>query len=146
MLTKKELCQCILLKAQQKFNKSMTDLDVYYAGPEVGLALAVLGMIQDPSTMDYVKNMAHNAVLYRHGNGKNLTCLELVNLLPDENGFRVVEKEAKEVKKESYTWEQLKERLGDRTYYRLLDLMGDLKTHEEIQIAINALQNKLDAI
>ena len=145
MLTKKELCQCILLKAQQKFNKSMTDLDVYYAGPDVGLALAFLGMIQDKSTLDYVKNMTP-MILYKHGNGNNLTCIELLNILPDENGFKIEKKEDKKEKGENYTLDQIRDRLGERTFYRLLDLLENLQTPEDIRIIINALQSKLDAL
>lgn len=153
MLTKKELCQCILLKAQQKFSKPMTDLDVYYAGPEVGLALAFLGMIQDPSTLDYVKNTANSSILYKHGNGRTFTCLELLNMLPqDFNIIKEVQEKEKEVVEDNkepekeITWDDLKQAIGERSYYRLLDLMESLNTKETIEATISALKGKLNAL
>ena len=53
MMTRKEFCQHILTKAQQKFGKKMGDLDVYYA-PEVGVALEYLGMVEDMATSDHI--------------------------------------------------------------------------------------------
>ena len=82
MLTKIELCQCFLSKAQQKFGKAMSELDAYYAGSEVGLALAYMGMIKDQNTLDYIK---HNiTAIFKHPSGKELTYLELLNMLPEK--------------------------------------------------------------
>jgi len=157
MLTKVELCQCFLTKAQQKFGKAMSELDAYYAGSEVGLALAYMGMIKDQNTLDYIK---HNiTAIFKHPSGKELTYLELLNMLPEKIPDKDISlisqikdnKENKEVKLENGLTEEqirdqrnqdlirIKDRLGERKYFRLLDAFEYLKI-EEFDAAINLLK------
>ena len=126
MLTRKELCQCFLSIAQKKFSKPMTELDTYYAGAEVGIALAYLGMIKDPNTIGYIKN--NPCTLFRHTNGRELTCIELLSLLPESD--TKIEINETETNQQITSFGQLKEKLGERKYYRLLDAFEGLQSDE----------------
>ena len=139
MLTRKELCQIFLIKAQQKFGKPMTELDIYYAGAEVGIALSYLGLIQDQSSLYYVKGAP--CPVFKHPNGKELNYFELLGFLPEEN--TVVKKEVKEIKNQvpdaaillSMDEDQIKELLGDRKYFRISDAIETLKGEELVIVA-----------
>jgi len=136
MLTRKEMCQIYLIKAQQKFGKSMSELDIYYAGPEVGIALSYLGLIQDHTSIEYIKSAP--CTLYKHTNGKELSYLEFLSLLPETTTNNTVT--ASEVKKpsqaqDSLTEEQIKEFLGDRKYYRICDAIENFQKEDLVAVA-----------
>lgn len=152
MLTRKELCQFFLLRAQQKFGKAMTELDSYYAGSDVGIALAYLGLLKDPDTLAYIKN--NPSTLYKHPNGNELSVIELLNLLPEDRENREKQKEQEEQKeqkeqemsdaqekikdvsieidedKKPVSEDQIRQILGDRKYYRVLDVIETLSKDE----------------
>jgi len=136
MLNKKELCQCFIANAQQRYKKQMTDLDVYYASSEVGLALAYLGMVTDQSTLEYIKNKlkSEGSTLFKHSNGRELNCVELLNLLPDEMPIEQAKPKPKEnppIQVESnITEEEIKQKLGERKYYRLLDAFETIQLED----------------
>ena len=122
MLTKREICQYFLHKAQQKFGKVMTELDVYYANPEVGISLAYLGLIKDKDTFKYAMN--NPCVLFKHQNGKQFTLVELLNLIPDEKlpncPIELPEDE-----------DEIKKFIGERKYFRLLDAIELIQESDE---------------
>ncbi len=133
MLTRKELCQVFLLKAQQKFGKSMTEIDIYYAGPEVGLALHYLGLVHDRDSLRYIQD--NPDTMFKHPNGKELSFTELLQMLPDDTvSAPVLEKSVECLEaKDSYSGKtecEIKELLGERKYYRLLDAIETLEPHE----------------
>lgn len=122
MLTKREICQYFLYKAQQKFGKVMTELDVYYANPEVGIALAYLGLIKDKDTLKYVMN--NSCVLFKHQNGKEFTLVELLNIIPNErlpNCLIDLPEDEDEIKR----------LIGVRKYFRLLDAIELIQESDE---------------
>jgi len=151
MLNRKEICQYFLAKAQQKFGKVMTELDVYYAGAEVGISLAYLDLIKDRDTYKYI--LSNPCTLFKHQNGNELTFIELLNLLP-ENSIKVetkIEKEEKveEIKVEETKVEeigigeeQIKKNIGDRNYYRLLDAI-DVIQGSEMGVELFRLKTKV---
>lgn len=144
MLTKKELCQCLLLVGQQKYKKPMTEIDVYYANEiGVGVALAHLNMIKDPTLLNFITSDA-NSYLYKHTNGKKLTYSELLNILPENEVIKPkVEKTNNlDVGPEGLTETQIKEILGERKYYKLLDAFDSLEA-DELGVALNLIKNKL---
>jgi len=133
MLTRKELCQYFLLRAQQKFGKTMSDLDVYYAGAEVGIALSYLGYIKDTATLDYIKN--NTSSLFKHPNGKNLTYSELLDLLPEDdvkstNSININSIKIEVKVDQNLTEEDIRNILGERKFFRLLDSLESLDNNE----------------
>jgi len=129
MMTRKEFCQYILIKAQQKFGKKMGDLDVYYA-PEVGIALDYLGLVEDRSTSDHISNTP--VFLFSTQDGKSISYKELLYLLPDDK--TTVKEVKKEVEKNTSvlysTEKELKEKVGDRKFYRILDATEGITVNE----------------
>lgn len=141
MLTRKELCQCILVKAQQKFGKPMTELDVYYAGADVGLALDFLGCIKDRNLAEYTKN--NKGTLYKHINGKELTYADLINILPEtEVSTKPIKNQLRIEGDVTLTEDQIKNALGERKYYRLLDAFEHLNT-DDLGFVLHLLKEKL---
>jgi hypothetical protein len=145
MLTRKEFCQIILMKAQKQFGKTMTELDVYYTPPEVGMALSYLGFIQDESTLHAID--IKPCPMFKHPNGKELSYFEFLAFLPQEN--TVVKKDIKENKEQItektekienpqiilFDEAQIKELLGDRKYFRVSDAIETLKGDELVIVA-----------
>jgi hypothetical protein len=142
MLTRKEFCQIVLMKAQKQFGKPMTELDVCYTAPEVGMALSYLGLVYDEYTLYSID--IKPCPMFKHPNGKELSYFEFLALLPQEN--TVVKKETKENKenKEQATEPpptlildeaQIKELLGDRKYFRISDAIETLKGDELVIVA-----------
>jgi len=128
MMTRKEFCQYLLIKAQQKFGKKMGDLDVYYA-PEVGVALEFLGLVEDLSTLDHIS--VTPAYLFASGEGKFVTYKEFLYLLPDDKTtVKDVKKEVLEKQLLYSTEKELKEKVGDRKYYRIMDALEGISVNE----------------
>jgi len=125
MMTRREFCQNLLVKAQQRFGKKMGDLDVYYA-PEVGVALEFLGLIEDISTLDHIEMTP--AYLFSSQDGKYLTYKELVYLLPDDK--TTVKDVQQDTKLFFSTDKDLKEKVGDRKYYRIIDAIEGITINE----------------
>jgi len=123
LITKKEFCYHIIQKAEQKFGKKMGELDVFYA-PDVGVALEFLGQIEDPSTIDTLN--ANPAYLFITKEGKYLSYKEIIGLLPDDKLL------VKEVVKKStlLTGEELRYKLGERKFYRVMDAIESLDAEE----------------
>jgi len=143
MLTRKEICQYFLLKAQQKFGKIMSDLDVYYAGADVGIALAYLGIVKDPATLNYIKN--NPSTLFKHPNGKELTYLELLNFLPEDDFIKEDLIKVDVRVDHSLTEEGIKAILGERKFFRLLDGLESLEDTEiNLVFQLLKLKGKID--
>jgi hypothetical protein len=143
MLTRKEMCQIFLMKAQQKFGKNMSELDIYYAGPEVGISLYCLGLLQDQSSVEYIKSAP--CTFFKHPNGKELTYIEFLSLLPDPNPSVLDEKPKQQPKSQNITEEQIKSILGDRKYYRVCDVVETLQL-EDLAIVAQFLKLKFDEL
>jgi len=134
MMTRKEFCQHILIKAQQKFGKKMGDLDVYYA-PEVGVALEYLGMVEDMATSDHISMTP--VFLFSSQDGKYISYSELLHLLPDDKTTLKEVKQSVDKEKENTiatilysTEKELKEKVGERKYYRILDALEGIAVNE----------------
>jgi len=145
MLTRKELCQYFLLKAQQKFGKTMSDLDVYYAGADVGISLAYLGLVKDPATLDYIKSNSNTNTLFKHPNGKELSFLELLNFLPEDDVIKEDHIKVDVKIDHSLTEEIIKNILGERKFFRLLDGLESLDDTEiSLVFQLLNLKGKID--
>jgi hypothetical protein len=120
----------------------MTELDVCYTAPEVGMALSYLGLVYDEYTLHSID--IKPCPMFKHPNGKELSYFEFLALLPQENA--VVKKETKENKENNeqateppstFTLDedQIKELLGDRKYFRISDAVETLKGDELVIVA-----------
>jgi hypothetical protein len=132
LLTRKEFCHHILYKAEQKFGKKMGDLDVFYA-PDVGVALEYLGQVEDPGTLETINS--NPAYLFVTKENKYLSYKELLNLLPDDKHTvkDIAKKEAILI-----TENDLKYKLGERKFYRMIDVIENL-TQPEIDAVMGYL-------
>jgi hypothetical protein len=117
----------------------MTELDVCYTAPEVGMALSYLGLVYDEYTLHSID--IKPCPMFKHPNGKELSYFEFLALLPQENA--VVKKEIKENKEQAteppptliLDEAQIKELLGDRKYFRISDAIETLKGDELVIVA-----------
>ena len=118
----------------------MSDLDVYYAGAEVSVALSYLGLIKDKATLDYIKN--NSCTMFKHPNGRELSYLELLDFLPEEEVVKNKDVIKIEVAfDQNLTEDQIKNLLGDRKFYRILDSIESL-TENEINLLFQLLKLK----
>jgi hypothetical protein len=111
----------------------MGDLDVYYA-PEVGVALEYLGMIEDMATSDHISMTP--VFLFSSQDGKYISYSELLYLLPDDKTTLKEVKQSVEQEKNITatvlysTEKELKEKVGERKYYRILDAVEGIAVNE----------------
>jgi hypothetical protein len=141
VITRLDFCQDIISKAEQKFGKKMGELDVYYAPPEVGVALEYLGHIADPSVVETINSNPTFVFVTR--DGKSLTYRELLYLLPDDK-VKVGDITSKETS--LLDGDTLKSKLGDRKFYRVVDVIEGLTRSEldSILAYLNFLKKEFD--
>jgi hypothetical protein len=120
----------------------MGELDVFYA-PDVGVALEYLGHISDPSVVETIN--ANPSFVFVTRDGKSLTYKELLYLLPDDK-VTVGDISSKETSLIDAA--NLKSKLGDRKFYRVLDVIEGL-TRNELDSTLsylNFLKKEFDRI
>lgn len=142
MINRRDFCHHILTKAEQKFGKKMGELDVFYA-PDVGVALEYLGHITDPTVIETIN--ANPTFIFITKDGKSLSYKELLYLLPDDK-TRVGDITNQETS--LIDSENLKIKLGDRKFYRILDVIEGLTRNDldSVLAYLNFLKKEFDRV